>query len=572
MEYLKRKVANPFFHKLMKKIVLYSGALFLLIFSSCGDKMAKTTVVENPIEKLMAKNQEVILSEFKAKFINTLNDTITTISSVVKGIYKTPECLWSNGLHLNKSAESLLDLVSNAQSFGLDSSFYELSELRLLSNSLLSDTGNIDLLVKSEWQFTKTCTEFMTHIKYGYLNHDKSDSLYYQLKLDSLKSSEIAIISESIKGNRLAKAIDTLEPQFYAYKELRKSWVEFCKTKPLTKEKVQVETLKLDSNLAYKNAWKALTVQGYLDTIKDTTNLQKVDVLKIFQAENGLSEDGRIGRATAYALSRTNHDRWLSVMAVIEKMKWKPIIDDTLFYANIPAYSLKVIENNSIHREYRTVVGKTINRTPEFTAKMNYVILNPFWHLPNSISSKEVLPKLQTNSGIASKKGYRITDRSTGKVLDASKVDWGKVTQSSFNYKISQVRSGGTALGKVKFIFANKYSIYFHDTPSKRLFKNDIRAYSHGCVRVQNPLDLAQYILSRQDSVMTMDSVSNFTKRGIQKRINLTYNMPVYLRYYSCEGTSNVQMKFYRDIYKKETKVKMAIENLIAENQNKKTL
>jgi murein L,D-transpeptidase YcbB/YkuD len=146
------------------------------------------------------------------------------------------------------------------------------------------------------------------------------------------------------------------------------------------------------------------------------------------------------------------------------------------------------------------------------------------------------------------------------------------VTQSSFNYKISQVRSGGTALGKVKFIFANKYSIYFHDTPSKRLFKNDIRAYSHGCVRVQNPLDLAQYILGRQDSVMTMDSVSNFTKRGIQKRINLTYNMPVYLRYYSCEGTSNGQMKFYRDIYKKETKVKMAIENLIAENQNKKTL
>ncbi len=556
----------------MKKIVLCSGVLVLLVFSSCGDKTTKTIVVENPIEKLMAQNQETILSKFQAKLLNFPTDTVVTLSSLVKEVYKTPECLWSNGLNLNKSAESLLDLIANAHSFGLDSSFYELNELRLLSDSLAKDTGNIELLVKSEWQYTKTCIEFMTHIKYGFLNHQQSDSVYYQLKLDSLKNSEIKIISNSIKTNKLDKAIDTLEPQFYAFKELRKSWSQFIDKKPINKKRIEVESLKVDSTLAYDNAWKALMIQGYLDTTRDTTNKQKVEVLKNFQAENGLSEDGRIGRATAYALSRTNHDRWLSVMTVIEKMKWNPITEDTLFYANIPAYSLKIIENNVVHREYRTVVGKTINRTPEFTAKMNYVILNPFWHLPNSIASKEVLPKLQSNSGIAGKRGYKITDRSTGKVVDASKVDWGKVTQSSFNYKISQVRSGGTALGKVKFIFANKYSIYFHDTPSKRLFKNDIRAYSHGCVRVQNPLDLAQYIIGRQDSLMTMDSVTNFTKRGIQKRINLTYDMPVYLRYYSCEGTSKGQIKFYRDIYKKESKVKKEIENIIKENQNKKTL
>jgi len=556
----------------MKKIVLYFGALLLFVLSSCGDKMNKATVVENPTEKLMAKNQEIILSQFKAKFLNTPDDTTVTLSSIIKEVYKTPECMWSNGLHLNKCAESLLDLISDAQSFGLDTSFYELGELRSLNNSLSNDTGNIDLLVKCEWQYTKTCTEFMTHIKYGFLNHDITDSLYYQLKLDSLKKSDLAIISKAIKANKLEKAIDTLEPQFYVFKELRKSWGNFCKTKPLSKNRVEVQTLKLDSSLAYYNAWKALSIQGYLDTIKDSTNQQKVEVLKKFQAENGLSEDGRIGRATAYALSRTNRDRWLSVVTVIEKMKWKPINDDTLFYANIPAYTLKVIENNAVHREYKTVVGKTINRTPEFSAKMNYIILNPFWHLPNSIASKEVLPKLQNNSSVAVNRGYRITDRATGKVVDASKVDWGTVTQNSFNYKISQVRSGGTALGKVKFIFTNKYSIYFHDTPSKRLFKNDIRAYSHGCVRVENPLDLAQYILGRQDSVMTLDSVTNFTKRGIQKRVDLTYDMPVYLRYYSCEGTSNGQMRFYRDIYKKETKVKKQIENLIAENQNKKTL
>jgi murein L,D-transpeptidase YcbB/YkuD len=225
-----------------------------------------------------------------------------------------------------------------------------------------------------------------------------------------------------------------------------------------------------------------------------------------------------------------------------------------------------VVENNEIKEQYKTIVGRTITRTPVFEAKMTYLIVNPYWHIPNSISSKEILPKLKKDSTHASKKGYKILDKNK-KVVDPKMINWSKVTQSSFNYKISQVRSGGTALGKVKFIFANKHSIYFHDTPSKKLFKNDIRAYSHGCVRVQNPLNLAAYILHKQDSTMTIDSVINSAKTGVQKRFDIVEEIKVNISYHSAEGTNDGRMKFYRDIYRKETDLKNEIKKIVQENQ-----
>lgn len=554
----------------MKTKLWFNSLIFFFILASCGDKLNKTVVEKNSKEEQLLESQKKVIAQFTSQFLtqNRYPDS-TTINSVVATMYSNEECLWSNGQILNKSAISFIQLIKRANFYGLDTNFYPTEELTRLADSLTKDTGNEVLLSTCEWELSKTCLEFYSHVKSGFLNHDSKDSLYYQTKIDSLTTQDIGFIVNAIKNNKLTEVIDTLEPSFFEFKELRKSWGEFLKDKTISQKRVRVESLKEDSTKAYERAKEALLLYGYLDTTQIKTNQGLVEVLKRFQSEHGLSSDGRIGRATARALSRSNYDRWLAAMTSIEKMKWNPIKDDTLFYANIPAYSLKVVENNAIAREYRTVVGKTINRTPEFSSEMKYLILNPFWHLPRSISSKEILPKLKVDAGLAKKKGYRIYDKDRN-VVDASKVDWSKVSQSSFNYKISQVRSGYTALGKVKFIFTNKYSIYFHDTPSKRLFKNDIRAYSHGCVRVQNPLDLAQYILSRQDSLMTMDSVTNFTKRGIQKRFDLTYKMNVYIRYYSCEGTPEGNMIFFRDIYKKETPVREKIEEIMAENQHRK--
>lgn len=566
-----------FNNSLIRKIVfLITVCTFFIFQSSCNSSSDNTKKRKNKLKKpsiaevidLNKKETYSILA--KSRFIDStdLYPDSNTITSIVKSFYNNERALWSDTSILNNTALNFLKIVKMANKYGLDSNLYNIQELKRLKDTLLKLPGNQTILSNAEWEYSKSCVKFFTHLKYGFINHEKSDSLYYQLKLDSLKSEEISLINKSIEKNEIPAAIEFLEPTFYEYKNLVNSWKIFLENREISRKRVKVESLKVDSLDTYDKTKKALILYGYLDTNKVKTDSGWIAVLKQFQSDHGLKEDGRVGSASAHALSRSNEDRWLSVMSSLEKLKWKNKKGNSIMYANIPSYILKVVEGNEVKQQYKTVVGRTINKTPVFNAKMTYLIVNPYWHIPNSISSKEILPKLRTDSAHASKKGYRILDKNR-KVVDPKTIDWNKVTQSSFNYKISQVRSGGTALGKVKFIFANKHSIYFHDTPSKRLFNNDIRAYSHGCVRVQNPLNLAAYILHRQDSVMTIDSVNNLAKTGVQKRFDIDADIQVYIAYHSAEGTNDGKMKFYRDIYRKETDMKNLIKKIVQENQNR---
>ena len=557
----------------MRKIIQFlSVSIFIIVQFSCNsssDKKEKVKEVQIPLEEIIDENKKEIFGLLNQAIFNNSSDLFpdsTTLTSLVKQLYSSEKALWCDTSILNSTAINFLKIVTDASFYGLDSNLYNLQELKNLNDTLLRVPGNKTLLAKAEWEFSKSSISFFTHLKYGFINHDISDSLYYQLKVDSLKQEDVEQIIKSIENNELPSGIESLEPSFYEYKNLINSWKIFLQNRTISSTRIDVESLKVDSFDTYIKTKEALILYGYLDTNLVKTDSGWIAVLKQFQLDHGLKEDGRVGSASAHALSRSNEDRWLSVMSSLETLKWKKRKAKFLIYANIPSYTLKVVENNEIKEQYKTIVGRTITRTPVFEAKMTYLIVNPYWHIPNSISSKEILPKLKKDSTHASKKGYKILDKNK-KVVDPKMINWSKVTQSSFNYKISQVRSGGTALGKVKFIFANKHSIYFHDTPSKRLFKNDIRAYSHGCVRVQNPLNLAAYILHKQDSTMTIDSVINSAKTGVQKRFDIVEEIKVNISYHSAEGTNDGRMKFYRDIYRKETDLKNEIKKIVQENQ-----
>lgn len=562
------------FLKTRKTIQFLSVSIFIIVQFSCNsssDKKEKVIVVQTPLEEIIDANKKEVFGLLNQTIFNNSSDLLpdsTTVTSLVKQLYGSEKALWCDTSILNSTATNFLKIVKEASFYGLDSSLYNLQELNNLNDTLLRVPGNKFLLAKAEWEFSKSSILFFTHLKYGFINHDNSDSLYYQLKVDSLKQEDLVQVKKSIENNELPSAIENLEPAFYEYKNLVNSWKIFLQNRTISNTRIDVESLKVDSFDTYIKTKEALILYGYLDTNLVKSDSGWIAVLKQFQLDHGLKEDGRVGNASAHALSRSNEDRWLSVLSSLEKLKWKKREANSLIYANTPSYTLKVVENNEVKEQYKTIVGRTINRTPVFDATMTYLIVNPYWHIPNSISSKEILPKLKNDSSHASKKGYRILDKNRN-VVDPKTINWNNVTQSSFNYRISQVRSGGTALGKVKFIFANKYSIYFHDTPSKRLFKNDIRAYSHGCVRVQNPLNLAAYILHKQDSAMTIDSVNNLAKTGVQKRFNIDEEIKVYIAYHSAEGTNDGRMKFYRDIYRKETDLKNEIKKIVQENQNK---
>ena len=535
---------------------LFLPILILFFFASCTSKERQNTVNHLEYDKVQ---REKVLNQFKSK-LSFLDESV--ISKLILKLHSDSNLLWSDGKTLNNNALELKKHTENAHKYGLDSSFYPMQTLHNLYTSLLKDTGNIALLVQAELTFSQVAIQYFSQIKYGFLNQTDKDSIYYQLKYDSLSDQDFEIIRKGIKSNQLQKIVDTLEPQFIGYKLLQQSWSNFVDNRIFGFDNVVVSSMKDDSVSTYQKVKKALLFSGFIDSTELDNDSIFMERIKQFQIHHGLNSDGRVGIASAYALSRSNADRRLSVMTTMENYKQEKFDEDSLLFINIPSYMLRIIEQNKIAHSYRAVVGKTINRTPTFSANMDYLVLNPYWHIPYSISSKEILPNLQKDSNLASKKGYTIYDKNKNKI-DASSVDWSKVSTNSFDYRISQTRSGATALGSVKFIFTNKYSIYLHDTPSKSLFKNDERAYSHGCIRIQNPLNLATYLISRMDSEYTQDSLENFVKTGIQKRIDLSYPLKVSIRYFSCEGTPEGNIIFYRDIYTKESMIKSCIEKLI---------
>ncbi|MGB1040516.1 MAG: L,D-transpeptidase family protein [Flavobacteriales bacterium] len=544
--------------------ILFSFIILSMLFACQDERELKVIQEKERMEFLRQEIKDNFYSE-SAKF--STSDT-SKLPSLISNLHSDSMLIWSEGKVFNKSALDLISITKNAILHGLDSNFYPVKELSDLYFKSSADTSNVEVLARGEFLFSKTALEFFTHLRYGVLNHEKKDSLYFQFKIDSLSEHDLKEIKNGIEKENLKETIKILEPGFVAYKDLQNAWSNYVSNQEFTEDRVRVKSLKEDSTDAYKRAKRALLLYQYIDSSDAEVDSVWIEKLMDFQENHGLKRDARIGRGTAYALSRSNEDRLLSVIASLEKLKWEKFEDDSLLYVNIPSYELKIIENNKIADRYRVVVGKTINRTPTFSADMKYLILNPFWHIPRSISSKEILPRLKKDSNHTKKKGYRIYDRNR-KPVDASKIDWSKVTQNSFNYRISQTRSGGTALGKVKFIFTNKYSIYFHDTPSKRLFKNDIRAYSHGCVRVKDPLNLAAYLLSRQDPALTIDSVKNFVKTRRQKRHDLKYPLRVSIRYFSCEGSEDGKIIFFRDIYKKETELKQTFKRIFTQNLDK---
>lgn len=511
------------------------------------------------------KEQE-FLTELNTRFTQILLDESKKdslkIGNKIGEIHSQNPFPWmSNEKVLNESAHYFLAQVTNALCYGLDSSQYDIERMQEIESKLIKDTGNIALLAEGNYLFSKNYVVFASQLKYGLMNHKNEDSVYFEWKIDSLTSRDLKELKNGLYHQEISKTIERLEPQFIQYKQLRDAWVNYMEDKKFSKKWILVRSMKEDSVKSYQNATQALINFQYLDSTQSTNDSLFYSALKQFQQDNNLAPDGRIGSATAYALSQSNYRRKLAVISSLEKYKWENLEADSLLYVNIPSYELKVIERNKVAKTYRAIVGKTIHQTPSFSANMDYLILNPYWHIPKSISSKEILPKLKKDSNLVTKKGYTIYDNNRN-VIDAASVDWSKVSATSFNYRISQTRSGGTALGKVKFIFTNKHSIYMHDTPSKSLFKNDVRAYSHGCVRLENPLELATYLISSKDDNFTQDSVENLVNSGQQKRINLDYPLTVSLRYFCCEGTPEGKMRFYRDIYNKETQIKSAIETL----------
>ncbi|GAB2865497.1 L,D-transpeptidase family protein [Hymenobacter ruber] len=241
----------------------------------------------------------------------------------------------------------------------------------------------------------------------------------------------------------------------------------------------------------------------------------------------------------------------------LERWRWDDIPEAEYILINLPAYELEVVARDSVQRRHRVVVGKPETPTPTLSSRLSYFTLAPDWHVPQSIATKEILPRLKKDPGYLYRNNYRLTD-AQGRGRNPWHINWAKVTEENFNYTVRQSACCDNALGNIVFRFANPYSVYLHDTPARALFKSAGRALSHGCIRLQNPMQLAAYLLRREGRPVQLPTEDECAEMPRPRDVRLNRPLPLYVRYATCTA-ENGRLRFMADVYHRDESLRQAL-------------
>jgi len=303
-----------------------------------------------------------------------------------------------------------------------------------------------------------------------------------------------------------------------------------------------------------------LIVMGYLQR-SATRNYDSAmeNAVQQFQTEHGLEPDGVAGKGTIAEINKPVLARLKSVVVAMERERWLPVDrGERHVLVNQTDFTAKIMDHGNVTFETRSVIGKNQHdrRSPEFSDEMEHMVINPSWYVPRSIVTKEYLPKLKANPHAAGH--IEITD-SRGRRVDRSAVDFTQFTARTFPFAMRQPPSQRNALGLVKFMFPNKYNIYLHDTPAKNLFSREVRAYSHGCIRLAQPFEFAYALLARQTED-PKDFFHRVLSSGKETKVELEQNVPVHIIYRTAIVSPKGRAEYRRDVYGRDAKIWNALE------------
>ena len=274
-----------------------------------------------------------------------------------------------------------------------------------------------------------------------------------------------------------------------------------------------------------------------------------------FQAASGLTVDAIIGPATRRELNRTPHDKIRTLQVNIERWRWMPReLGERHVRVNIPEYIVRVRDGDEILFEERVIVGEKRYATPVFSDEMSLIEFNPYWHVPQSIARRSLLPQVQRDPGFLSRNNFQVVWRGR-RTVDPYEVDWQQVDLGRVS--IRQSPGAGNALGSMKFMFPNRHAVYLHDTPTKHLFNREMRAFSNGCIRVRNPDRLAEILLQPQG--WSDARIRSVVARGGHHPVRIERTVPVHLSYFTAAVTDDGQLQFFDDIYEHDARMAKAM-------------
>ncbi|MBL1279579.1 MAG: L,D-transpeptidase family protein [Fluviicola sp.] len=511
----------------MKTLKLIS--LLLLLFSCTAEEEVIVIVPFEEQEISVNEKIELAINEvYLAK--NGFNDsTINFLRNFYASRDYSPK--WINDSMLTTTGQDLVNVLPKSYSYGIPQGRFNWVETK----NYIQDEINLTLVL----------AQVIHDLNEGIIDYDSIEK-----KPNQFISPDVLNAIEFSSETDIRMQLLNFGPQDSTSVALGQGLLNLVDNYPLDTTTYSIESIKYDSLLAVESTKIALISKGYLsDTITDSTII--IEALQSFQVDNGLKPDGVIGKYTSMALNESTYHKVERILLAMDKIRSRKERPEKYIYINIPEYKLRFYINDSLKSEHNIVVGKLENETPELTSKLRKLVIYPYWNVPYSISSKEILPHLKRNPEYLAKHNYVLLKKD--EEVDPFSVDWSKVRENSFYYKVRQEPGPRNSLGIIKFDFYNKHSVYFHDTPSKSLFGVDVRAYSHGCMRTQNPVDLARAILERDEyrnkfNEMTLDSLDTLFARGENYELKLMKSIPIFIEYQSVVRKGD-KMQMYIDIY-----------------------
>jgi len=444
-----------------------------------------------------------------------------------------------------------------ATEMGLNPANYQVAEIeRRMGASDPHALAELELLL------TRAFIDFGRDISRGRILPQQAGS---DNAIVSKELGPLTLIDGAENADSIAAYVKTLEPQSDAYWRLKKALADYrgIAAKGGWPTIAKGPVLKPGmSDPRVPEIRRYLTITGDLDQAAHGSGEKYDNVLagavKHFQLRQGLTEDGIIAQTMLDVMNVPVIDRIRQIEANLERRRWMEDNPGRYYISvNVADQTLQVIRDGQVIHWARLVVGKPYSSTPVFTETMKYIVLNPYWSVPSSIAAKEYLPKLKRNPGALNGEAIRIFAGTGGNTheVDPHSVDWSKLNGMPFSLR--QDAGGKNALGRVKFMFPNRFNVYLHDTPSKSLFAKDLRIFSHGCMRVEYPLELAALLL--KDQGWTRERIDSQVATGQQRVINLARPVPVHVTYITAWADETGSVEFRRDVYGRDQHVIQAL-------------
>jgi len=452
------------------------------------------------------------------------------------------QSFWFTDNQPNAQSEKLLNILANSMNYGLDTTLYNLLTIREFTQNFSQDTlithANKQAMLGYELFLTQSAISFFQHLHRGimpfnpleYITNEKIDSTSAYFKIYNYfeeipQDSLVDILYNAFKTDSIKAAMELVQPQNIHYKRLQKALENYVQNTPINHDSIRVIYFEKDS------VWTS-TFENY--------------------------------RKASLAL---------------QKLKWSNITDKQYIFINIPSFSLDLVQENRIALSHKIICGTEENQTPELNSRLKQIRLFPDWNIPFSIATKEVLPMVQRNINYLARNNYEVLDRS-GNILNPDSVPWKKYTEKYFPVRLRQTPGYHNSLGVIMFYFDNMSAVYFHDTPAKGLFNKAFRAFSHGCMRLQNPLTFGRAIMEFDSGILSLPK-EDLVEMGIyesQKRkkkeydddtnekseqvifqtkleekekyfYNVKKRIPIYIRYITAFCNENGELTFAPDFY-----------------------